>query len=156
MNGSSSFSNDVPHNEEPECAVPEDSNNSDHCAQYSEFDTCKLCNSGYELMSDNSCTLTEQEIDEDNTDPVDDDETLSEDIFWQVCTNDDNNHGYLCPADNDSKCHFLDDGSSVECSTWLDIVTQNQISSACSLCPASAIANCATQSGDLCVECASG
>lgn len=33
MNGKAAFQNDIPLSEEPECKVPEDSNNSDHCAQ---------------------------------------------------------------------------------------------------------------------------
>mmetsp|Transcript_13775 Transcript_13775/g.11469 ORF Transcript_13775/g.11469 Transcript_13775/m.11469 type:complete len:104 (-) Transcript_13775:510-821(-) len=103
MNGSSSFSNDVPQDEEPECRVPEDSNNSDHCSQYSEFDTCKLCNSGYQLMSDSSCQLSDPEIDDGITEPVDDDETITEDIFWQSCISN-GNPGYLCPADIDNTC----------------------------------------------------
>jgi hypothetical protein len=77
----------VPLDEEPECKVPEDSNNSDHCAQYSEFDTCKLCNSGYELRSDGTCELKDEDIDEEEQEPTDDDETTSEDIFWQECKN---------------------------------------------------------------------
>ena len=68
--------------------MPEDSNNSDHCAQYSEFDTCKLCNAGYELTTDQTCVLKEdEEIDEEEQDPEDDNETPSEDIFWQECKN---------------------------------------------------------------------
>jgi len=37
MDGAAAFENDIPLSEEPECKVPEDSNNSDHCAQYSEL-----------------------------------------------------------------------------------------------------------------------
>jgi hypothetical protein len=86
INGKSDFKNDVPHDEEPECKVPEDSNNSDHCAQYSEFGTCKLCNSAYELQADSTCKLKDTEIDDQPDTPQDDDETPSEDIFWQQCT----------------------------------------------------------------------
>lgn len=46
MDGAAAFENDIPLSEEPECKVPDDSNNSDHCAEYSENDTCLLCNSG--------------------------------------------------------------------------------------------------------------
>jgi len=74
----------VPLTEEPQCKVPEDSNNSDHCAQYSEFGKCKLCNSGYELQSDSACKLKDQQIDEE--DEADkDEEHNSEDIYWTQC-----------------------------------------------------------------------
>jgi len=99
MDGAAAFENDIPLSEEPECKVPEDSNNSDHCAQYSEFDTCKLCNSGYELLSDGTCKLKDEGIDEEKEDPIDDGEPVVEDIFWQECTNSNGTKGYLCPAD---------------------------------------------------------
>jgi len=62
LDGSSDFQNDIPVEEEHECKVPEDSNNGDHCAQYSEFGTCKLCNSGYQLSNDGSCSLQNEQI----------------------------------------------------------------------------------------------
>jgi hypothetical protein len=46
--------------------------------------------------------------------------------------------------------------SGVDCPTWLSIVLQFDISTSCSLCPAPAIDNCGTQSGDVCLECAEG
>jgi hypothetical protein len=38
----------------------------------------------------------------------------------------------------------------------MDIVAQNKLSTNCSLCPSNLIDNCATQSGDKCLECVSG
>lgn len=64
MDTGSNFSNDIPPEEQPECKVPDDSNNSDHCAQYSEFGKCKLCNSGYQMLSDYTCKLKHEDIDE--------------------------------------------------------------------------------------------
>lgn len=104
MNGDSAFSNDVPSSEEPECKVPEDSNNSDNCAQQNEFGDCKLCNSGYELQVDSSCDLKDEEVAEDEVEPAEDDETISEDIFWQTCQTSTAVKGWLCPADKDDKC----------------------------------------------------
>jgi len=108
MDGNSSFINDVPHDEEPSCAVPEDSNNSDHCAQWNEFGVCLQCNSGYQnsdVNPDIPCVLQDEDISEDDeTEPIDDGETISEDIFWQVCTSSTNTSGFLCPADNDGVC----------------------------------------------------
>lgn len=146
----------MPHNEEPECKVPEDSNNSDHCAQYTEFDTCKLCNSGYELMSDATCKLKDEEIEEEEEEPKEDDEPTTEDIYWQPCTNTAGQQGYLCPSDMLTACYTLGDGSSVACSTFLDIVAQNNLTTNCSLCPAELIAHCAEQSGEVCLQCEAG
>lgn len=103
MDGKSGFKNDVPSSEQPECKVPEDSNNSDNCAQYSEFGKCKLCNSGYKLTSDSVCVLKDQEVEEEEEEPKDDDETISEDIFWQACETPKHN-GWLCPSDTNSAC----------------------------------------------------
>jgi len=50
----------------------------------------------------------------------------------------------------------LQNGEQVECSTWIDIVSQNKIDTACFRCPAPGIANCGKQSGDQCLECNSG
>jgi len=106
IDGSSSFTNDVPHDEEPECKVPEDSNNSDHCAQYNEFGTCSYCNSGYELTNDAKCKLKDEDdiVDPDPVDPIIDDGDHTEDIFWQQCQTGAGIKGYLCPADNTSDC----------------------------------------------------
>jgi len=156
INGSSAFTNDVPFDEEPECKVPEDSNNSDHCAQYSEFDDCKLCNSGYELISDGTCKLKDEDIDEDPQEPEDDDVSPAEDIFWQQCANSEGQNGYICPVDTFHACLTLHDGSEVECSTWLDMIAEHHFETNCSLCPAALIEFCATQNFDKCTECVEG
>lgn len=85
LDGSSDFQNDIPVEEEHECKVPEDSNNGDHCAQYSEFGTCKLCNSGYQL-SNGSCSLQNEQIENLGEYVISsDNETMSEDLFWKEC-----------------------------------------------------------------------
>jgi len=86
LDGRSDFQNDIPVEEEHECKVPEDSNNGDHCAQYSEFGTCKLCNSGYQLSNDGSCSLQNEQIENLGEYVISsDNETMSEDIFWKEC-----------------------------------------------------------------------
>jgi len=86
LDGRSDFQNDIPVEEEHECKVPEDSNNGDHCAQYSEFSTCKLCNSGYQLSNDGSCSLQNEQIENLGEYVISsDNETMSEDIFWKEC-----------------------------------------------------------------------
>jgi len=104
MDGEANFTNDVPTSEQPECKVPEDSNNSDNCSQYSEFGTCKLCNSGYELTSDSVCVLKDQEIEEEEEEAKDDNETISEDTFWQACDTDQDYNGWMCPLDSSNIC----------------------------------------------------
>lgn len=136
--------------------MPEDSNNSDHCAQYSEFDTCKLCNSGYELTTEQTCVLKDEEIDEEEQDPEDDNETPSEDIFWQECKNHNGYNGYICPADTFHACLTLHNGDEVDCSTFIDIVAENHFATNCSLCPPALIEFCATQNNDKCMECIPG
>jgi len=62
LDGGSDFQNDIAQTEEHQCEVPADSNNSDHCAQYSEFGICKLCNSGYALSNEGTCNLKSEQI----------------------------------------------------------------------------------------------
>jgi hypothetical protein len=78
MDGNSSFMNDVPFNEQPQCQVPEDGNNADNCAQYNEFGDCKLCNQNYTLLDDASCLLDEIEIETDD-EVIDDEDTNTDD-----------------------------------------------------------------------------
>lgn len=137
--------------------MPEDSNNSDHCKQYSEFDTCKLCNSGYTLMPDGTCQLTDEDIDTDPIDdPIEDNETPSEDLFWHTCTSHTGVNGYTCPSDTFAACLTLHDGSEVECSTWIDMIAEHNHATNCSLCPAAPIPFCATQNFDKCTACIDG
>jgi aminopeptidase C len=46
IDSNNTFVNDIPQDEEPECVIPEDSNNADKCKQYNEFGDCAMCNSG--------------------------------------------------------------------------------------------------------------
>jgi len=62
----------------------------------------------------------------------------------------------LCPADQNNTCYYLSDGESVDCATWLDIIAQNNVNTACSKCPGEDIEHCVTQSGTQCLECAQG
>jgi len=79
MDGDSSFINDVDHNEQPQCQVPEDGNNADNCAQYNEFGDCKLCNSNYTLLDDATCLLDEEIEIETDDEVIDDDDTNTDD-----------------------------------------------------------------------------
>ena len=105
MEGKGSFVNDVPASEEPECKVPADSDNEDNCAQYNEFGDCKLCNSGYELLSDASCKLKEEDIEEEEEEEEEDPkEPNSEDIIWAECTNSVGKNGFKCFSDDPQEC----------------------------------------------------
>jgi len=51
----------------------------------------------------------------------------------------------------------LEDESVVECSTWLEMAAENNVTSNCSLCAAPApIDFCANQAGETCLECNPG
>lgn len=143
----------MPLDEEPECKVPEDSNNADHCKAYNEFGKCKMCNSAYELKADNSCKLKDEAVDSHSGTADDDGESIQEEVFWQSCESA-GGKGWLCPQEN--TCWTLTDGQQVECSTWIDIVAQNKLDTMCFRCPAPGIANCGTQSGEVCLQCNSG
>lgn len=80
---------------------------------------------------------------------------MSEDLFWKECEVN-GNQGFVCPTDSPQYCYALNSGDEVQCSTWLDLFQTSGMSSDCSMCPALDIANCATQSGSECIECAEG
>jgi len=83
VEGKGNFVNDVPLAEEPECMPPADSDNSDNCSQYNEFGDCKLCNSGYELLSDSTCQLKPEDIEEEEEEEEEDPNAPnSEDVYW--------------------------------------------------------------------------
>jgi len=100
------FTNDVPLDEEPECKNPEDSNNADNCAEYSEFGDCKFCNSGYSLVNDECVITSDEDIDDGGEDTEEEEQDEYEDIMWEQChTN--GVTGWKCPSDEQVTCWYV-------------------------------------------------
>lgn len=154
MDGHADFENDITQDDEPECIVPQDSNNSDHCKKYNEFDKCIMCNSGQDLVTGVGCKLKNVDIEEDEFTPPEDEETKSEDIFIHECTSDDGRQGVYCPAEPEEyrqQCFALD---GMDCGTFL--LAAKDLNLLCTRCPIPGIENCRTQSGAKCISCAEG